>query len=67
MHLTFMSSGLNKTVQGILDKIRTEYDGILYCFELCWLSKGKVLQHFLFLLEEMKVFLIGIGSFEDAS
>jgi hypothetical protein len=42
-----------------LDEIKSEYGNTVYYSEVCWLSKGKVLQHFQSVLEEIKVFLMG--------
>jgi hypothetical protein len=43
-----------------LDEIESENGNIVYC-EVHWLSKDKVLQHFLSLLKEIKVFFIEKG------
>jgi hypothetical protein len=54
-----------------LDKIISEYGDIVHYHEVHWPSKGKVLQRFLSLLEEVSVFFIGKGQlvshFEDVS
>jgi hypothetical protein len=56
------SCGINlRQLQAFLDDIENEYDDILYYCEVSWLSRGKVLQHFLSLLEETKVFPVGKG------
>jgi hypothetical protein len=39
----------------LLDRIKSEYGEIYYC-EVHWLSKGRVMLHFLSLLEEIKAF-----------
>jgi hypothetical protein len=54
------SRGLNhRQLKAFRDEIESEYGDILYYWEVLWLSKGKVLQCFVSLLEEMKVLLTG--------
>jgi hypothetical protein len=50
--------GVNhRQLMAFLDETESEYgDTVCYC-EICLLSKDKVLQRFLLLLEEIKVFL----------
>jgi hypothetical protein len=53
------SCGLNhRQFKAFLDEIKSEYGDTVYYSEVCWLSKSKVLQRLLSLLEEIKVFLI---------
>jgi hypothetical protein len=53
--------GLNhRQFKVFLDEIESEYRHV-YFSEVRWLSTGKVLQRFLSLLEDIKVFLIEKG------
>jgi hypothetical protein len=60
-----------QTVQAFLDVIKRECSVIVYYTEVHWYIKGKLLQHFRSLLEEIKVFVIEkeqeVSHFEDVS
>lgn len=49
----------------LLEELSTEYDDLLLHTKIRWLSSGRILQHFLSLLAEVKEFMRSKG--EDAS